>query len=146
MSEFKDVMWGDDDIIDPAKLNDMASNDRFLLERVLPARYTAYGQINKSDGIKIASGIINFAPSASRFMMKDIYYSGYFSEGCRPSIQATCAITDTHRTFCVIQAIGTGILRPDHNGFRVVLHADPLAETKTYFPTVVHVHWMAIGY
>lgn len=146
MTDFTDVTWGDDDTITPEKLNAMGSNDKYLLQRVLPAQYQAYG-LKKNDGIKIASGIQNFAASTGRTMTKDIYYGGYFSEGCRPSIQATCAVTDSHRTFCVIQAIGAGILRPDHNGFRVVLNADPLDDkTKTYFPTIVHVHWMAIGY
>lgn len=146
MSEFTDVQWSDDELIDLNKLNQMTSNDRYLLERLPLVRYTAYEQVNRVEGTKIASGITNFAPNANRTMTKDIYFGGYFSEGCRPSIQATVATTDAHRTFVAIQAIGSGVLRPDHNGFRVVLNADPLTTAKTHFPTIVHVHWMAVGY
>lgn len=146
MTDFNDVAWTDDEDITASKLNAMTSNDRYLFDHILTAKYTAYEAIDKADGIKIASGIIAFPASRDRQMAKEISFGRYFSQGCRPSIQATCAVTDQVRTFCTIQAIGSGVLRPDHTGFKAVLNADPLKEATVYFPTVTHVHWLAIGY
>lgn len=145
MTDFQDVSWSDDEDITDDKLNQMSSNMKYLNERIIPIKYSAYG-LNKTDGLKIASGIINFPATTGRQMVKDVSFGTYFDRYCRPSIQATCAVTDQHRTFCTIQGQGVGNLRPGADGFRIVLNADPLTEQKIYFPSIVHVHWLAIGY
>jgi hypothetical protein len=124
----------------------MVANMRYLKQMSPLVQYTAYG-VNKQDGMKIASGIVAFPAHPGRTMTKDISFGSFFTPGIHPSIQATVAAIDQQRTFVAIQGIGAGNLRPmSEQGFRVVLNADPLKDGTNYFPTVVHVHWLAIGY
>lgn len=144
MSDFQPVSWSDDDLITAEKLNQMTDNDKYLKDHAMPQLYKAY-DLNKTDGLRVASGIVAHGPATQREVRFDISWAGFFSTGCKPSIQATLAVTDQVRAFITIKGIGSGNLRPE-NGFTVIVNADPLAETKNYFPTTFHVHWMAIGY
>lgn len=145
MSEFVGVMWSDDELITATKMNQMASNDKFLLDRTLKQSYRAY-DLNKTDGLRIATGIQRIEARASREARMAISFNGFFTQGCRPSIQCTLAITDQVRSFVTIRGNGADPLRPDHTGFTVVVNADPVADTKNFFPTAFHVHWFAVGY
>lgn len=145
MTEYRSVQWSDDELITAEKLNQMASNDKYLFEHAMPQQYRAYGLV-KTDGLKIAGGIITLTAQAHREKRADVSFGGFFTQGCMPVVQATVAITDQVRSFCIVKGIGPSNVRPDHSGFTVIVNADPVAETKNYFPMNFHVHWMALGY
>lgn len=145
MTAYEPVSWTDDELITADKLNKMTTNDKYLSEQVIVQQYNAYN-IVKTDGLRILTGIVGLPASTNRQISKEIGFGSFFTIGCRPSVQATLATIDQYRSFVAIKGLGVNNLRPDHTGFQVVINADPLAATKKYFPTTVHVHWMAIGY
>lgn len=145
MTEYRGVQWSDDELITADKLNQMTTNDKYLFEHAMPQMYRAYG-LNKTDGLRVAAGIITINSQAWREARSDISFNGFFTQGCRPVVQATVAITDQVRCFCIVKGIGPSNVRPDHTGFTVIVNADPVAETKNYFPMNFHVHWLALGY
>lgn len=145
MSQFVSVSWSDDELISAYKLNQMASNEKYLLERSMPQLYAAYG-MNKTDGLKIAGGIITIMPLAWREQRADISFGRFFTTGCRPVVNVTAAITDQVRVFTVVKGLGPGNVRPDDTGFTVIVNADPVEATQNHFPTPFHIHWMALGY
>lgn len=144
-TQYRDVSWGDDEEITADKLNQMTTNEKYLLERIMPHQYQAYG-ITKTSGLKIACGIVSVGPYAGRQMSKVIYFGRFFTVGCRPIVLASHATPSQFRTFVSCKGVGANNMRPDHNGFQVVLNADPLTTTTNYFPTAQHIHWLSIGY
>jgi len=145
LTEYRAVQWSDDEIISAEKLNQMASNDKFLSEHSMPQLYRAYG-LNKTDGLRIAGGIITILAQQGREARSEVSFNGFFTQGCRPVIQCTPAILAPTRCMTIIKGIGAGNLRPDHTGFQVMVNAEPLAVTNNHFPSNFHVHWTAMGY
>lgn len=145
MTEYRAVQWSDDELITAEKLNQMTTNDKYLFEHAMPQLYRAYG-LNKTDGLRIACGIITVRARAFRETGDDVSFNGFFTQGCRPVVQATIAITDRPRSFIIVKGLGPGNLRPDHTGFTVHVNADPFTPTNNHFPSNFHVHWMAMGY
>lgn len=144
MTQYQSVSWGDEEIT-AAKLNQMNANTDYLLERAVPHQYSAYST-NKTTGLKVICGIVSIGPSTARQMSKNVYFGRYFSAGCRPVVLATHASSNLWRVFISIGGIGANNLRPDHNGFKVVLNSDPLSTTKNHFAQGQHIHWLALGY
>lgn len=152
--KFEDVSWSDDEDILADKLNKMATNEKYLMEQTVPHRYQAYG-IDVTDGVKVCGGVAVLGPGPGRQLDKDVYFGKFFTPGCRPVVTATLATAAMFRVFITIRGpngYATGSNRPDHNGFNVVLDADPhdIPKLESYltnfFPVQQRVHWIALGY
>lgn len=147
MTDFRAVSWSDDEDITSAKLNQMSTNDTYLLENIVPMAYDYLGAV-KTTGLKIAAGVTAIPPSTSREITQAIYFpSGFFTQNSRPVVTASLATIGPSRVFIVIKGFGGSSARPDNTGFTVVINAAPLDEKTTNFnPVLAHLHWQAIGY
>lgn len=146
MAEYQDVTWSSDDAAVEDSLQQMTANDKYLFDHIMPQKYIAYNFI-KTQGLKMACGIVSFNPSSPVQLTKDVMFGSFFTPGSRPVVVASLATPQTFRAFIIIKGFGEGNQRPDSNGFNVVLNADPLKAGATgNWPGLNHVHWIAIGY
>lgn len=145
MTEYRAVSWGDDELLTAAKLNQMATNDKFLAEHAMPQLYRAYG-LTKTDGLKIATGIVTILAQTAPEASFDVSFNGFFTQGTRPVVQLTAAILEPRRVWTTVKGIGPGDLRPDHTGFQIRVNYSPHVAVANHFPGNFHVHWMALGY
>jgi len=107
--------------------------------------YRAYG-LTKTDGLKVATGIITILAQRAPEAVFDVSFNGFFTQGTRPVIQVTPAILEPRRVWATIKGIGAGNMRPDHTGFQICVNYSPHVAVANHFPQNFHVHWLAMGY
>lgn len=143
MTSFNNVSWSDDEDIDVVKMNEMASNDRWLYDHMARGYYHAWG-IRKNDGIKFACGIVPMGPDKNRSIDKVITFGNFFDSTCRPVVVASHS--SYGRATINIGGVAAGNHHPDATGFRVTVTGNPINKTTNYFPTQFYVHWVAMGW
>lgn len=144
VSSYRDVNWGNNEILATDKLNTMASNTRYLFERAPKMYYNAYG-VRKDTGVKIAAGVCTFAPSKSTIQSKTVSFGSFFTVNSRPVITTGIYSGGNRRivvTYNGIQSVGW---TPDHRGFVAHLSVATL-EKGHYIYKPTYVNWMAIGF
>lgn len=145
MAEYRDVSWGDDEDIRSAKLNRMSQSIRYLKEQQVPIQYKAFTGVNKSEGLRIACGILHVPPAPGPYIIANVHFGTYFTVGCNPVVLNTLMIRDQRHVTLTMQGIGVGNSRPDHTGFTNVIQAIKDGQQNP-FPLAMTIHWMAIGW
>lgn len=146
MSEFKSVNFTDG-AVDVQRLQQLTANQQYLNEQKIPIKWTR-NEITKVGGLKIACGIVTIGPTTKNNPAIDVYFGSFFTAGCNPAVSVTYSAYDSRqaRVHVLTKGLGEGAFDPDHRGMQVILLADPLAKTTTYFPRSSRVHWIAIGW
>lgn len=88
-----------------AKLQQMANNDQWLFENSPRVRYN-YGGIVRDSGLKIISGKVPTAISATDYTYVTIYFGSFFSASCKPIVTATAEAADGQRVRRIVNIQG----------------------------------------
>lgn len=121
MTDYVDVSWTGEPIV-VEKLQQMATNDRYLLESK-PTTVLKHNGITRNKGMKILAGSALFQPSLTWATNSEIYFGNYFSAGCYPIV--TPVIYGYPQTATYIHAKGLGGTQlPDHRGFGVYVRSN----------------------
>lgn len=141
---YKAVNWQDNEPVFTRKLNTMANNDQWLYENTPRMMYTAFEQ-KRTEGLKIASGILLCSPNPAGFQQHVVYFGSFFSESCTPVVVTGLMHQGEVRITFGVKGIGTQYV--DHRGFEILGGAIPSnaytwkAMTKQFWIT-----WIAVGY
>lgn len=143
VTPYKPTSWGENEPAWASKLNDMTANDQWLFENSPRMLYTAYS-MRRTEGIKIASGILYCLPSPSGIQQHRVEFGPFFSEGCKPVVVTGLMHNgEVRMTFGVANLNGGPYV--DHRGFSLlggaIHHEKSKAFTKGFW-----IPWIAIGY
>lgn len=140
---YKAVSWGDEPILS-TKLAQMANNDQWIFENMPIGFFNASGVI-KNGGIKIYGGRVNFPAYANSVQKKEVYFSGRFSNGCKPIVTTGMTGGGFMRKQTLITGLG-GLNLPDANGFLLTAIMHEPAAYNNQFRTAFYVDFIAIGW
>lgn len=121
----------------------MCANDQWLYEQMPRMSYYA-GGVKRTSGIRIAAGHAVLFPNKTHATSDNIYFGGFFSQGCRPVVLAT---SNNHRQphmWIWTAGIGDRVSAnyyPDDRGFSLNVHVDTGVITGSFA-----VAWIAVGY
>ncbi len=139
---YKPLSWQDNEPLFTKKLNQMANNDQYLYENTPRMLYTAYNQ-RRTEGMKIATGILYCLPNPSGVQQHKVYFGSFFSEACTPVV-----VTGLNHQGEVRMTFGTKGLNGtyiDHQGFELlggaIHHGTAKAFTKPFW-----IPWIAVGF
>lgn len=106
--------------------------------------YVAYGLGPITEGLKIASGIVQMPIDVNglRITQRVEFPRGFFTAGCRPVVVATPATLSVQRTMLIIRGTESADIHPSHVGFVVSFTSQD--QTKYEHPHFVH--YIAMGY
>ena len=128
-----------------AKFNQMANNDQYLYENLVRARYATSG-LRRDTGIRILTGRIAVPASNTRWVRRDIYFDGFFSNGCSPTVQLTVVSAQQKQFMTVAQGIG-GAELPDYRGMMVQIECEEEeTSSRNLIVTNIFLDWLAMGY
>lgn len=137
------IHWDQDDIIDPDKLAQMVENSDYLKQHQVDMKYRAYNKVITSR-LKICAGVTSMGPNKDRSFSKDIAFGQFFSPTCNPVVVASLAgPSPTAISLHTFNSSGNVL---DNLGFRVHLQSVDKDDHSAYFPNVVYIHWIAIGW
>lgn len=145
VSAYQDVTWNPGDPTDRNKLNRMAQNSRFLLERAPKLYYNAYN-VKKDLGIKLACGVVAIPATKNTGTDVTVNFGAFFTTGTRP-VPVT-GITSSGNLRVIETTHGLGGLNtvPDHRGFVARVAATEIYGTIKYIPRTLYLNWIAMGY
>jgi hypothetical protein len=121
----------------------MCANDQWLYENMPRLSYSA-GGVKRTSGIKIAAGHAVLQPNKSHAGSTPVYFGGFFSQGCRPVVLATCNNHKQGRLFIWTSGIGdrsNANYYPDDRGFTINVQSEKGVIGSSYA-----VAWIAVGY
>lgn len=145
VASYQDVAWNSADPLDRAKLNLMAQNSRYLLERAPKLYYNAYN-IKKDTGVKLACGVVTVPSTKGMEMTVTVNFGSFFSAGTRP-IPVTSLTTQTNMRI-IETTYGFGGLGsvPDHRGFHCRVAAVEVFQALKTISKTCWLNWIAMGY
>lgn len=140
---YKAVNWQDDEPVFTNKLNVMTQNDQWLFENTPRMLYTGFNQ-RRTEGMKIASGILLCNPNPYGVQQHVVYFGSFFSEACTPVVVTGLMHQGEVRITFGVKGIGQTYV--DHRGFEILggainHNANWKAMTKQFWVT-----WIAVGY
>lgn len=139
---YKAVSWQDNEPLFTSKLNQMANNDQWLYENTPRMLYTPYNQ-RRTEGLKIASGILLCNPAPSGIQQHVVYFGSFFSQACTPVVVTGLMHQGEVRMTFGVKGIGQTYV--DHRGFELlggaIHHGTTKAFTKQFW-----VPWIAMGF
>ena len=141
---YKPISWSDGEPIDKDKLNQMASNDQYLFERMPSMFYNAHG-VKKTTGVKILAGKGTVPKTSSKLSYATIYFGSFFSQGCRPIVIAI-PVQNSSRTRFDCSVRGIGVVYPDHRGVQIGVTTDERLTSINYHAYNLPVYYIAIGW
>ncbi len=146
MAEFsKGIEWDEGDVVTEAKMQKMVANDLFLYQHRIPIKVKPFRRNTHTEGVKIASGSIQFSPSKRHTIRRQISFGNYFSVGCRPVIVVTPGISRGLDASVMTAIHGINANIPDHRGF-VVFLSRPSERKASGFGKGTYLNWIAIGW
>ena len=138
---FRHVTWGEEPV-SKAKLEQMTSNDEYLLDNMMRASFRNLGG-TKNTGLKFLGGSVYLPANKKDSTWANVYFGNFFSPGCRPVVVATPAMYPTQQVTCNIHGIGQ-IQNPDHRGF--VVYCWIANTNKATISHGIRVHYQALGW
>lgn len=136
---WKDITWGENDLITVDQLAGGESNDVWLRDNTPRGVYTIG---NRATGLKIACGATVIKATDARMASVQVSFGNIFSAGCRPIITLGC---ETRQNYVSLTILGIGQLHPDDRGFMVQAAGDQVVGTAK-LDWDIHVNWIAMGY
>lgn len=142
-TQYDPVVWSDDDIITPTKLQKMSSNLDYVNSK-RPEMAITYGPIaNRTQGLKILSGMALINAPSEKFASATVNFAGWFTTGSRPCVTYGI-ISENRRVHVTI--LGTNDILPDEKGFKIVAASDLPNEAENKLGGRIYIPWTAIGY
>lgn len=142
-TQYDPVVWSDDDIITPSKLQKMSSNLDYVNSK-RPDIAITYGPIaNRQQGLKILCGMAPINAPNEKFASFTVNFAGWFTAGCRPCI-TTGIYSENRRVHTTIR--GLVDLQPDEKGFKVIVASDLPNEATNVLGGRIYIPWTAFGY
>lgn len=143
MTDFVDVSWVKEPVV-VEKLQQMATNDKFLLE-TKPSTVIKHKGITKNRGMKILAGSALFQPSLTWATNNEIFFGNFFSAGCFPVVSAN--IYGAPQTASYIHPKGLGGEQlPDHRGFGVYVRSNERTGFNGRITRPYYISYIAIGW
>lgn len=142
VTPYKSVSWQDNEPLFTSKLNQMANNEQWLYENTPRMLYTPYNQ-RRTEGLKIASGILLCMPSPTGIQQHTVYFGTFFSEACTPVVVTGLMHQGEVRITFGVKGIGQTYV--DHRGFELLGGVIPYGTAKA-FTKQFWVPWIAMGY
>jgi len=143
LSTYTPVTWSSGDAITPQKMNAMVGNDQYLFNKAIDAKYNFEG-VERSDGIKIWAANGRFERTGTTRSILQFDWSGFFSSGCNPIVNATVGRRDRNRLWVSVKGPGADNW-PNSRGCEVHGIMDPDAN-YTFSQVFIPVHIIAIGF
>jgi hypothetical protein len=142
-TNYDPVSWTSGPITTNA-LQQMANNDQWIYEN-MPRMVYYSPSINRSSGLKIASGRTTFG--SSHLMYKDVtvYFGNFFTAGCKPVVVATVHSFGGQRQLATVRGLGNAHAI-DNRGF-----ISQISSQENYPHAVNRIaggilNWIAVGY
>lgn len=145
VSAFKDVIWNSSDRGTTAKLNTMAQNTRYLLERAPKLYYNSYG-VKKDVGVKIGCGVVPVPSTVNSTSYVTVNFGSFFSVGSKPVVVTSLTSPVNTRVIDTIYGLGGTYTVPDHRGFGARVAATEIYGTMKNLPKTIYLNWVAVGY
>ena len=143
MTDYVDVSWTREPIV-VEKLQQMVTNDRFLLESK-PVTAIKHKGVTKNKGMKILAGSQLFQPSLTWSTNVNVYFGNFFSAGCYPVVSP--AIYGAPQTATYIHPKGLGGAQlPDHRGFAVYVRSNERSGFKGTLVRPYYITYIAVGW
>lgn len=143
VESFRPVSFSEDDLLGEDKMSRLATNQRWLFERMPRTLYRAFG-VRQSSNVKIASGIVAIAGRKKSTAVETVRFGDFFSNRCNPIV--TTGIVSGHHRRIHVTLDGLGTLHPDHRGFNVHISMDNANKKKNTISRRFYVTWTATGY
>lgn len=140
---FKVVSWAPLDPITDEKLDAMVSNDNWLFDNMVRARYGANG-VSRDTGIRIASGLALITSGKSAEKSRSVTFGNYFSDSCKPVVTTGIVSGSQRQIFATIDGPGSNP-QPTRDGFQVHVHVNSNNKKKKISRNF-YVSWHALGY
>lgn len=138
---YKKINWNPNDLITDTKMDTVNSNIEYLYQNMPRARYSAYG-INRTEGVKIMSGLTGFAGRNAASGGANVNFGNFFAAGSHPVI--TTGVLGDYAFHIHVTYRGLGVFHPDHRGFYIQIYNNPPTANKTIKKTM-YVSWIAMG-
>lgn len=140
---YKSVSWQDNEPIFTNKLNTMAANDQWLYENSPRMLYSA-GALKRSQGVKLASGILLCNPNSYGVQQHVVYFGSFFSEACSPQVFVQLVHQGEVRITFGVKGIGQTSI--DHRGFEILGGAINHSPTWKAMTKQFWLNWLAVGW
>lgn len=141
-SQYKPVIWNQNDLAAPEKLAQGESNVDWVKDNTPRTRYRAFS-VDRAQGIRILSGVAMIPAQTDSTGSVNVSFGSFFTPDCQPVI--THGIVSEKRKLHVT-ITGLGQFIPDDRGFNIFAqmnNSDPkrnILDSRTYVP------WTAVGY
>lgn len=140
---YKVISWNPFELITEDKMNQDAYNVHWLYENTPRVIYTS-PSVNRTVGIKIACGRVEFQKKKTDIAEVNVSFGGYFSTGCMPVVTTGTVTNGQHKIWVALS--GHTQLHPNENGFRIKIEVAAVHKKQDQILKPFWVHWMAMGY
>jgi hypothetical protein len=140
---YKVISWNPYELITEDKMNQDAYNVHWLYENTPRVIYTS-PSVNRTQGIKIACGRVEFTKKNDDEDERNISFGGFFSNGCHPVVTVSVTSPGQRKIFAVTS--GLNQLHPNENGFKIKIEVAAQANKVDKIKKAFWVHWIAMGY
>lgn len=142
MTQYADVSWSDEPV-SMEKLQQMATNDRYLFEATPKAAFNHEG-VRRDRGLKILAGSEIVQPSNEWMQNREIRFGGFFSSGSQPIVIANhYGYPQTGANIAVKGLSETKL--PSHEGFAVFMWTDDRLGNKGTLQQPMYIAYIAVG-
>lgn len=124
-----------------AKLIKLASNQQWLYENMLRARYSARG-ITKDSNLRMIAGKLPYVTSTTNWSHTAVDLGNFFTVGCKPIVQLTLEVTQNMGHRSRVTLLPKNMTEIDHTGFIISVSSEEYTQIK--YPGLVH--WTAFGW
>jgi len=142
---FVGVQWQPLDLIDEAKMDDLANSVQWVHDNTPRAKYRQGHASSRTQGVKILSGKKQFPKMPKKDSHTySINFGNFFSSGCRPMI--TTGVNSSTQNNIFVTFRGFKDVMPDHNGMYLEIQVGEANGEKSKINETMHIHYIAVGY
>lgn len=143
---FRAISWEPTELVTEAKMDQLASNQRWLYENSPRALYSLPSGAKRAEGVKIMAGKAYIAPNTKGDTRTvNVGFANFFSSGCQPIVTTGIISGAQDRIFCVTNGLGSA-LHPDHRGFQITVNIAAELKKNDKIKSAFYVAWQAMGY
>jgi hypothetical protein len=142
---FQVISWAPNDPITDEKLDAMVSNDGWLRDNMVMARYKSSG-VTRDIGIKLAAGLVRIqAGKGIDRTPPTVSFDGFFSQGCQPIVTTGLVTPGQRQVFHTIKGPGNSVL-PTRDGFTAQIHVVTAKNKPKRIIKTMFLSWHALGW
>lgn len=114
---FKVISWSPEQPITKDKLDAMVSNDNWLRDNMIRARYATIGD-SRETGVRMLSGLATVRSSKSASRTVNVNFGSFFSQSCKPVVTTGIVSKTQRQIFVTIDGPGSKPM-PTRDGFQI---------------------------